>query len=294
MNKWIILFAGLLLSSVALAGEEIDRTLAADADGEVLVSNIAGTVVIRGWDRKEVRVTGELGKGTRELIFERNGSDVEIRVEIEKGRNRRVHGTDLEIWLPRKSEIEVITVSADIEVGDVHGKQRLESVSGTVDTQIWDSDLYVRSISGDANVAGHGHAGMVTINLVSGDADIENVSGKIEVQSVSGDLDLELGDINEVRVRSTTGDMDVSGKLAKGARVMIESINGDAILMFHGPVSAEIEIETFNGDIDNCFGPEARRTSKYAPGRELSFTAGDGNGEIRIKTLNGDVILCKK
>ena len=52
--------------------------------------------------------------------------------------------------------------------------------------------------------------------------------------------------------------------------------------------------ETFNGDIDNCFGPEARRTSKYAPGRELSFTAGDGNGEIRIKTLNGDVILCKK
>ena len=294
MNKWIILFAGLLLSSVALAGEEIDRTLAADADGEVLVSNIAGTVVIHGWDRKEVRVTGELGKGTKELIFERDGSDVEIRVEIEKGRNRRVHGTDLEIWLPRKSEIQVITVSADIEVGNVHGKQRLESVSGTVDTQIWDSDLYVRSISGDANVTGHGHAGMVTINLVSGDADIENVSGKIEVQSVSGDLDLELGDINDVRVRSTTGDMEVSGKLAKGARVMIESINGDAILMFHGPVSAEIEIETHNGDIDNWFGPDARRTSKYAPGRELSFTAGDGNGDIRIKTLNGDVTLCKK
>lgn len=294
MNKWIILFAGLLLSSVALAGEEIDRTLAADADGEVLVSNIAGTVVIQGWDRKEVRVTGELGKGTDELIFERDGSNVEIRVEIEKGRNRRVHGTDLEIWLPRKSEIQVITVSADIEVGDVRGKQRLESVSGTVDTQIWDNDLYVRSISGNANVTGHGQASMVTINLVSGDADIENVSGKIEVQSVSGDLDLELGDIDDVRVRSTTGDMEVSGKLAKGARVMIESINGDAILMFHGRVSAEIEIETFNGDIDNCFGPDARRTSKYAPGRELSFTAGDGNGEIRIKTLNGDVTLCKK
>ena len=294
MNKWTIFLCGVLLSSVAMAGEEIDKTLAADADGEVLVSNIAGTVVIHGWKRKEVRVSGELGKGTRELVFERDGSHVDIRVEIKKGKHRRVDDTDLEIWLPQKSEIMVITVSADIEVEDVHGEQHLESVSGRVDTQIWENDLEVRSISGDVDVVGHGHAGLVTVNLISGDAEIENVSGEIEIQSVSGDLDLEMGDIVEARIRSTTGDMELSGKLAKDARVDVESINGDAIIILDGSVSAEIEIETFNGDIDNCFGPKARRTSKYAPGRELSFTAGDGNGEIRIKTLNGDVTLCKK
>lgn len=294
MNKWTIFLCGVLLSSVAIAGEKIDKTLAADADGEVRVSNIAGTVVIHGWKRKEVRVSGELGKGTRELVFERDGSHVEIRVEIEKGKHRRVDGTDLEIWLPQESEIKVITVSADIKVEDVYGEQHLESVSGRVDTQIWESDLEVRSISGDVDVVGHGHASVVTVNLISGDAEIENVSGEIEVQSVSGDLDLEMGDIVEARVRSTTGDMELSGKLAKNARVDVESINGDAILIFDGSVNAEIEIETFNGDIDNCFGPQAQRTSKYAPGRELKFTAGDGNGEIRIKTLNGDVTLCKK
>jgi len=293
MNKWTIFLAGLLLSSVALAGEEIDKTLAADADGEVLISNIAGTVDIHGWDKKEVRVVGELGREVRELVFERDGSHVEIRVEIEGGKHRRVHDTDLEIWVPQESEIEVITVSADIEVLGVHGMQHLHSVSGSVDTQVWENDLEIRSVSGDASVLGHGHAGMITINMVSGDADIENVSGEIEVQSVSGDLGLELGDIHSIRVRSTTGDMEISGKLAKGARVMVESINGDADIMFDGSVSAEIEIETFNGEIDNCFGPEARRTHKYAPGRELSFTEGDGNGEIRIKTLNGDVTLCK-
>ena len=294
MNKWIIFLAGLLLSSVALAGEEFDKILAADADGEVLISNIAGSVDIQGWGKKEVRVVGELGKNVRELVFVRDGSHVEIRVEIEGGRHRRVDDTDLEIWLPKESDIEVITVSADIEVLDVHGIQHLHSVSGSVDTQIWENDLEIQSVSGDANVHGHGHAGMITVNMVSGDADIENVSGEIEVQSVSGDLGLELGDIHGIRVRSTTGDMEISGKLAKGARVMVESINGDAILIFDGAVSAEIKVETFNGDIDNCFGPEARRTSKYAPGRELSFTEGDGNGEIRIKTLNGDVTLCKE
>ena len=294
MNKWTIFLCGVLLSSAAMAGEEIDKTLAADADGEVLVSNIAGEVVIHGWKKNEVRVTGELGKGTKELVFERDGPNVVIKVEIGKGKHRRVGGTDLEIWLPQQSEIEVVTVSADIEVEDAHGEQHLHSVSGSVDTQIWDNDLYVRSISGDANVVGHGHPGMVTINLISGDVEVENVSGEIEGQSISGDLTLELAEIVRARVRTTNGDMEVTGKLAKGARVMVDSINGDAILIFDGSVNADIEIETFNGDIDNCFGPEARRTSKYAPGRELSFTEGDGNGEIRIKTLNGDVTLCKE
>ncbi|MCZ6911881.1 MAG: hypothetical protein O7F72_03650, partial [Proteobacteria bacterium] len=65
MNKWIIFLAGLMLSSVALAGEEFDKTLAADANGEVLISNIAGSVDIQGWGKKEVRVVGELGKNVR-------------------------------------------------------------------------------------------------------------------------------------------------------------------------------------------------------------------------------------
>lgn len=294
MNKWTIFLCGALLSFAAVAGEEIDKTLAADADGEVLISNIAGEVVIHGWKKKEVRVTGELAKGTKELVFERDGSQVVIKVEIEKGIHRRVGGTDLEIWLPQMSDLEVITVSAEIEADGVRGRQHLRSVSGEIVTQIWDAGLEIQSVSGDATVVGHGPAGMVTINVVSGDAEIENVSGEVEVQSVSGDLVLELGDIKSARVRSTTGDMELSGRLLKGANVEVESINGDAILVFEGAVNAEIEIETFNGEIDNCFGPEARRTNKYAPGRELSFTEGDGSGEIRIKTLNGDVTLCKE
>jgi DUF4097 and DUF4098 domain-containing protein YvlB len=295
MNKWMLLLAGLALSSAALAGEDIDRTLDADANGKVLVSNVAGSVVIHGWKSKKVRVTGELGRGTEELVFERDGSNIEIRVEIEGGRHGRygrVDDTDLEIWLPLDSEIKVVTVSADIEVEDVHGEQHLQSVSGEVDTEIWENDLEIRSISGDATVKGNGKDTLVTINLISGDVEIENVSGEIEAQSVSGDFELELDDINRARVRSTSGDMDISGKMTKGAKLMVETINGDVFIVLDGPVNAEVEIETFNGEIDNCFGPEPIRTSRYAPGRELEFTEGDGNGKIRINTLNGDVSLC--
>ena len=72
-----------------------------------------------------------------------------------------------------------------------------------------------------------------------------------------------------------------------------ESVNGDVDIRFEGGVNARFDIETFNGDIDNCFGPKAERTSKYAPGWELSFTEGDGDGRVTISTLNGDIDLCK-
>jgi hypothetical protein len=62
---------------------------------------------------------------------------------------------------------------------------------------------------------------------------------------------------------------------------------------FEGDVSARFDIETFNGAIRNCFGPEAVRTSKYAPGRELKFTEGSGSGRVSIQTLNGSLRLCK-
>ena len=48
-----------------------------------------------------------------------------------------------------------------------------------------------------------------------------------------------------------------------------------------------------NGDIDNCFGPKPERTSKYAPGQELSFQEGNGNARIDVSTMNGDISICR-
>ncbi len=71
----------------------------------------------------------------------------------------------------------------------------------------------------------------------------------------------------------------------------MEAINGDLRLDILGTVNAEFDIETFNGSIDNSFGPDPVRTSKYTPGRDLRFTQGEGDARIRIKTLNGGITL---
>ena len=68
---WILVLAArwtIALSLAAFAGSDsIDRKVAADATGEVVISNVAGTIDVRGWDRNEVKVTGTLGRGVERV-----------------------------------------------------------------------------------------------------------------------------------------------------------------------------------------------------------------------------------
>ena len=68
------------------------------------------------------------------------------------------------------------------------------------------------------------------------------------------------------RLRSTSGDLGLKGRLAPDARIDFESISGDIRVDLEGPVGAEFDVSSFNGDIRNCFGPKPVRTSEYAPG----------------------------
>ena len=57
-------------------------------------------------------------------------------------------------------------------------------------------------------------------------------------------------------------------------------------------VEHALEVETFAGDIRSDFGGEVRRTSRYAPGRELYHSTGS-DAKISVETFSGNVYLGK-
>jgi DUF4097 and DUF4098 domain-containing protein YvlB len=176
----------------------------------------------------------------------------------------------------------------------VRGMQRLQSVSGDMRTEASGEDIECRTVSGDVEINGSGKKGLVSITTVSGDVKAERVAGEVNGSTVSGDFTLGIGEMTRSRLRSTSGDFAVTGRLAADARVDIESISGDVELNLTGPLGAEFEVSSFNGEIRNCFGPRPVRTSEYAPGREWRHQEGSGSARVRIKTLNGDVAVCGK
>lgn len=295
MNKSIIrMLIGMLalVTAVTAQAREIDESVGAASDGEVEIINISGSVEVFGWSRDTVEVKGELGDKVEELILERNGDKVLVKVKVPRNNSNNI-SSDLVIRVPEASSIDVSTVSADITIEDVEGEQSLHTVSGDVATQSFGSDVSAQSVSGDVDVTGNGEDAETQANTVSGDVTVTNLSGSVAAEVVSGDIQVSDGSFERVSLNSVNGELDFQAALRSAGRLTAESVNGEVDIQFEGSVNARFDIETFNGDINNCFGPKAERTSKYAPGWELSFTEGDGDGRVTISTLNGDIDLCK-
>jgi DUF4097 and DUF4098 domain-containing protein YvlB len=283
-----------LASAAAVAsGDSVERKVAAEPNGEVVISNVSGTIDVRGWDRNEVQVTGTLGRSVERLDVETSGGRTIVKV-ILPHRGARDGDADLEVQVPRNSRLDVSAVSADVSSKGVMGTQRLKSVSGEVTADISGNDSEVRSVSGDVTVRGVGTPSSLWASSVSGSLDISNISGKVDVVTVSGDARVSARESSDIRGRTTSGSLELTGTLTRDARVDVEGVSGDLSLHLSAPGGLSADIESFSGDIRGCLARGVERSSKYGPGTRLNLRQVESGARIRAKTLSGDIDFCDR
>jgi DUF4097 and DUF4098 domain-containing protein YvlB len=287
------------LPIVALAAgtayaEEVTKSGPAEPKGDVDIVNVAGSVEVVAWDRAEVQVQADLGSGVERLDFKTEGAHTLVKVVLPK-MSGSSGSSDLIVKIPRDSSLNVNTVSADQRIKGVHGSQRLQAVSGNIDTEFGPGDLEVKTVSGGILARGIDGKGSVRATSVSGDIQLDKIGPELDLNTVSGDMSVRVADrLDRARIKTTNGDLQFTGILAKEARIDAEAINGDLHFTLRGDINAEFDIETFNGDIENCFGPKPSRSREYGPGNELRFTQGKDDAHVRVKTLNGEVAICQR
>ena len=293
MRVAVTVAVALLLAQTARA-EEIDKSAQADPRGEVVIGNVAGEVQVTGWDRNEVHVKADLSEGVERLDFKTSGARTTIEVVLPRGRSYQ-GSTDLVIQVPRNSSLVINTVSADQTIKDVRGTQRLQAVSGMIQTELWNEDMELKNVSGDVMVKGHNGKGVLRATSVSGGLRLEDIGPEMELNTVTGDMRVRVAELSKAHIRTTNGDLELrAAKLTDDVRIDAEGINGDLRFKLPRELDTEFDISTFNGEIDNCFGPKPHRTSEYGPGNALRFKEGNGDGRIRVKALNGTVEICNR
>lgn len=297
MKKTIIsllVVAALFTAAVSMAAD-VDRTLDADKNANVFINNLAGEVEVSGWKQNRVQLSGEIGEDVEELIFERDGKDIIIKVKMPNKRRGNVKVTSyLKIKVPMNSSLEISTVSADITVDGVQGELDLQSVSGNIHAEAFAADIDAESVSGDVSIKGNGKDADWNLTSVSGNVRAENISGEVLAEVVTGRINVSGGSFDRVSLETVNGKIEFTGNLRRDGRLDAESVNGAIDVEFTGDVSARFDIESFNGGIHNCFGPKSERTRRHGPGKELSFIEGKGEGRVDIETLNGGIWICKK
>lgn len=293
MRVAVTVAAALLLAQAARA-DQVEKSAQADPRGEVVISNVSGEVQVTGWDRNEVHVSADLSDDDQRLEFKTSGARTTIEVVLPRGHGDQ-GSTDLIVRVPRNSSLTMTTVSADQTIKDVRGMQRLQAVSGMIQTELWNEDLEVKNVSGEVHVRGHNGKGVLRAGSVSGGLHLDDIGSEMELNTVTGDMRVRVSELSKARIRTTNGDIELrAAKMTDDVRIDAEGINGDLRFRFPRTLDAEFDISTFNGDIDNCFGPKPHRTSEYGPGNSLRFKEGNGDGRIRIKAFNGTVEICNR
>jgi DUF4097 and DUF4098 domain-containing protein YvlB len=258
-----------------------------DADARISISNVSGSIVVSGWDRQEVHITGTLGRNVEDLRVEGSRGNLEIEVEYPRLSGLRNAGADLEIKVPHGCHLEASTVNADMDVSDLTGRVSLTTVNGNIGIQGRPNRLSVRSVSGDFVLAVD--SPRVEISTVSGDLVISGACARLTLESVSGDIDVSAGPLEELKANTVSGDIEFRGHVAEDADLEFASQSGNVLFQVPEGLGAGFSIETFSGDIDSELGQRPERKSRYAPGKKLEFSVGSGRGSIDIATFSGDV-----
>ena len=159
--------------------------------------------------------------------------------------------------------------------------------------QAFASDVQAETVSGDVEIRGNGGEAEFVGETVSGDVTVINVAGEATAESVSGDVTIEDSKLDRADLETVSGSVVFESELRPGGRLSAEAVSGEIELQFAGTIAGRFEFDTHNGDIDNCFGPEPQRKSKYTPGMTLHFQEGDGDARVTASTVNGDIEICR-
>ena len=248
-------------------------------------------VIVSGWDRNEIHITGTLGRGVERLDFIRD-DDLTI-IEVVYPDHGNSQGSDLYIKVPRASSLEVTAVSSPIKVDGVEGRQRLNTVSGDVTTEAFASDIEAETVSGDLDVSGQDVATHTSLQTVSGSIETNGVSGELEASTVSGKIVATARMLSRARLNTTNGRITLDGGLASNGRYDLSTTNGRVKVMLDHDKDLDVDAQTFTGSIKNCFGVEATK-SRYTSERTLRIQAGEANRTVRIRSMVGQIDICSE
>jgi DUF4097 and DUF4098 domain-containing protein YvlB len=274
------------------------------------IQNVAGDIVVTAGSGDDVsieavkRTRGDRSElGRVDIIIEERAGRVDIRTDHHSWiRGGRV-SVDYTITVPDSASLELKSVSGNVKVSGVKGRVRAQSVSGGVTTTAAPRVEWVRSVSGDVELADVSTDGDLSASSVSGRVRANRVKLRsLDVSTISGDLALLDIACERLDAHSVSGGIEYSGTLAKGGRYELNSHSGPLRLALTGNTGFEISANSFSGAVRSELpltvggdrNPDVRRPGFGRGRRGIQATFGDGSATLNVRTFSGDIVLTRR
>lgn len=295
MTRHAVRVAGAIVGALAIAVSaasaqeraqrtpQTDRTVTVAKGARLSVSNDAGEVVLRTWDRDSLRV--QASHSARVTVdIQTTGNVVTVRSRASGG---PPGGIDYDItapaWLPVKVSGQFIYIGIEGAQNEVSA----ETVRGDIVVKGGSGFVTAKSIDGEVIV--EDAKGRINASSVNEGIRITGASGDVTAESTNGDIALSKVDAKSLDISTVNGDIRYEGSIVAGGLYRISTHNGDITMIVPESTNATFTVRTYNGDFSSNMATKV--VGEVRRGRRATYTLGNGGAEVELESFGGTIRL---
>ena len=269
-----------------------DQTVDVTKGTRLVLSNNAGEVVVRSWDRDQVRV--QATHGARETVTAET-TDMTLRIRTQRTAGSRGPSSlvDYQVTVPRWMPVNLSGTYLDATIEGTTAEVTVETVHGNARVVGGNGAVSLRSVEGVITV--DKASGRVQATTVNEGIRITNSTGEISAETTNGNIFIDNAQTSNLEAFTVNGEVTFNGTIRDNGVYKLGTHNGDIRVGLGAANNATIFVRTFQGDFTADFpvqlpeGQNARSGSK-----RFNFTLGSGSARIELQSFGGDIVLARK
>jgi DUF4097 and DUF4098 domain-containing protein YvlB len=286
--RTVTVLAALLAAAPLHAQRKINEHVTVMPDGHVRVQLQAGSVRVTAWDRDSVAIRG--------VVYETGGEkfDVQrdkagVKISLWDVMAVKVPGSQLELFVPARSQLWVKTGSATISVDGVTGGVDVSSATGAIDVTGTPRELIAESLSG--SVTADIRSRVARVRTATGQVTLRGAIADATAVTISGHVIVETSGIERGRFESVDGDVRYRADVARLASLEFVNHAGAIEVALPPSAAAEITVNSFQGTIESDLGVTPKRSMLKGQGTEETYMLRGGGAYLSLRTFKGPVLL---
>ncbi|MEO6213425.1 MAG: DUF4097 family beta strand repeat-containing protein [Vicinamibacterales bacterium] len=263
-------------------GPQTDQTVPVARGARLIVDNFAGEVIVKAWDRDQLRVQARHPSRVK-IGIRTTGTGITVRADS----SGPPASVDYEImapaWMPMKVEGTYNFITVEGSQSDVTA----ETTRGDIVIKGGAGAIVAKSVQGEVLV--EGARGRITVSSVNEGIRIMGASGDITAETTNGSISMTGVTSSIVDATTINGDVVFEGSMADNGRYRFATHNGDITAAVPENSNATFIVRTYTGDFSTNLQLTGPPRSETRRGRRATYTLGKGSAEMDLETFGGSI-----
>jgi DUF4097 and DUF4098 domain-containing protein YvlB len=266
-----------------MAVVQMDQTVQVQKGTKLEVSNFAGEVAIKTWEKDAVRV--EVNHSDRDTIdLKQTDQTLAIRSRSLRGAPQR--SLDYTITVPAWMAIAVSGMYTDVTMDGVGGDVAVDAARGDIKVRGGSGIVSLKSVQGEVTLEkAKGH---IEVRALNETIHLADVSGDLSAETTNGSIILDRIDSGNVDLYTVNGNISYDGAIKDKGVYRMTTHNGLVALAIAEKANATLVVRTYNGGFKSSFPV---KLDDQNPRKRFTLTFGNGSARVELESFGGTIAL---